>query len=425
MRRRKTSTGARHGRMARAGRVALVVVSALLLVLPAVLLADPIAYVPPIAAALLVLVSWLYLRVLRRSLDVSVAQMAESCERGEAAPLSVTLSNRSPLPFPRIQMDFYVTDLFGDYDDVRTLTCALGGRETSTLDFDVTFAHLGTYHAGVSRIVIWDLIGLFSHTRKQGAARSVAVRPRRVQMGQADVSRAMPDESRSTLRPVAADDVDYSNVREYRFGDPLKTVHWNLTARSADGQMYTRLFEAYVNPSLVVVIDPFAPDLGADDLMSLFDGMVEVAAALCGQAREAGIDAEVRYLSRSGELSACHLVTPDDADDLIANMMPVTPSNKKEGGAPASEETLRAAGLQNHGAGNVAYVAALPDAGALSALADAASARRNAMAFLAVPRGLEGRERDQFIAPLRSLGDAGGSYYVVESTEVATEVLGL
>ena len=86
---------------------------------------------------------------------------------------------------------------------------------------------------------------------------------------------------------------------------------------------------------------------------------------------------------------------------------------------------LRAAGLQNHGAGNVAYVAARPDAGSLSALADAAAARRNAMAFLAVPRALEGRDRDRFVAPLRALGDVGGSYYVVESTELATEVVGL
>ena len=207
-RRRKMSSGARRGRVARIGRVVLAVVSAVLLVLPAVLLADPIAYVPPIAAVLLVIVSWLYLRILRRSLTVSVAQMAESCERGMATPLAVTLANKSPLPFPRIQMDFYVTDLFGDYDSVRTLTCALGGREVSTVHFDVSFAHLGTYQAGVSRIVVWDLIGLFSHTRQEGASRSVAVRPRRVSMGRADVSRAMPDESRSALRPVAADDVD-------------------------------------------------------------------------------------------------------------------------------------------------------------------------------------------------------------------------
>lgn len=424
-RRRKVMRSGRSARRARVGRIVLSIVVMVLLVLPAVLLADPITYVPPIAAGLLVIVSWFYLRVLQRSLSMGVAQMTESCERGEITPLSITLQNKSALPFPRIQMDFYVTDLFGDYDDVRTLTCALGGKETSTIDFDVSFAHLGVYRAGVNRVVIWDLIGLFSHTIKQGVAKSVAVRPRRVRMGQADVSRAAPDESLNALRPIASDDVDYLGVREYRYGDPLKTVHWNLSARSANGQLYTRLFEAYVNPSLVIVVDPYAPELGADDLMSLFDGMIEVTATLCEQAREVGVDAEVRYLARDGEPAACHLMTPDDADGLVASMMPVTPLQSDHVDSGSIEEMLRAAGLRSHCAGNIAYVAARPDAGSLAALSDAAAARRNTMAFLAVPRELEGRERDQFVAPLRSLGDAGGAYYVVESTEIVTEVMGL
>jgi uncharacterized protein (DUF58 family) len=413
------------GRLAHAGRTLLVLAALVVLVLPVLLIAHPISYVPLIAAVIIIAVSWAYLQVLRRSSSVSVAQMAGACERGQTTQLAVALANASVLPFPRIEMEFFVTDLFDSYDDVRKLTCALGPRESDTLDFDVRFAHLGTYRAGISQVVIHDLLGLFSVRLAGGASRSVVVRPRRVLMNSVSAMQAIPDESRRMLRPIASDDMDYRGVREYRYGDPLKTIHWNLTSRSPAATMYTRLYEAYVNPSLVIVIDAYSPSLEAEELMSLFDGMVECAAALSHAAREAGIDAEVRYIDRENTPASARLASVADADSLVAGMLHITPVEEAGMHATTTETMLRGAGLSTHGFGNVALVTSRLDAGLLSALVEIRMRRRNTMAFVAVPRSLEGRERESFLAPLRRLDVAQIAHYVVESTEVETKVVGL
>lgn len=412
-------------RTARLGRVVLLVCAGLLLVLPVLLIAHPISYVPLVAAVLLVAVSWVYLQVLRRSLGVSVAQMSVSCERGQQAELSVALSNVSRLPFPRIDLAFFVTDLFGDYDDVKSLVCALRPGEESELRFDVRFAHLGTYDAGIDHVVVHDLLGLFSARIEEGARRAVVVRPRTVDLGRADVTRVVPDESRNMLKPVASDDMDYANVREYRYGDPLKTIHWNLTARDPAGTMYTRLYETYVNPALAIVVDSYAPGYGSEDLMSLFDGMVECAAALSAQARAAGVDTEVRYLDRTQAPAAGHLASASDADDLVMDMLRITPAEEAGVHAAATEALLRSTGLMTHGFGNVAFVTSRLDANLLTTLVEIRMRRRNALAFVAVPRSLEGRDRERFLAPLHRLDDAGVAYCVVESTEIETKVVGL
>ena len=412
-------------RRALAGRIALGVVLGFVLVVPVVLLASPISYVPLVATLLLVAVSWAYLQVLRRSLGISVEGMAASCERGEKSALSVELVNRSALPFPRVELEFFVTDLFGGLDDVRSITCALGSRERSRLAFDVTFAHLGSYAAGVSRVVIHDLLGLFHVSLSEGARRVVVVRPKTVQMGEASLTRALIDDSKSSLRPVAADDVDYASVREYRFGDPLKTVHWNLSARMPGGVLFTRLYEAHVNPTLSIVIDPYAPEWGEDDLMSLFDGIVEVAATLAAQARASGVEADIRFLDRAGEPSQARLAVLKDADELVRDMLRITPVHDGDARVWAVEEMLRSCGAGSRGTGNVALLTSRPDAGLVSTLSDIAGRQRNAMEFLAVPRGLEGKERDRFRAPLNSLSAVGASYYFVESNQLATEVVGL
>jgi uncharacterized protein (DUF58 family) len=351
--------------------------------------------------------------------------MAHSCERGQQAELAVSLSNSSILPFPRLEMEFFVTDLFGDYDEVTRLTCALGSREQNTLDFGVRFAHLGTYEAGINHVVVHDLLGLFSSRLNDSARRSIIVRPRKVDMASVNTLQVVLDESRNMLKPVASDDMDYANVREYRFGDPLKTIHWNLTARNPGHVMYARLYEAYVNPSLAIIVDAYSFAHEPEELMSLFDGMVECAVALATQAREAGIDAEVRYLDRSHTPASVRLASAADADDLVMGMLRITPAEEAGAWAVGTENMLRGAGLSSHGFGNVAFVTSRVDAGLLAALGEIRMRRRNVMAFVAVPRTLEGKKRESYLAPLRSLAAVGIAYYAVESTEVETKVVGL
>jgi uncharacterized protein (DUF58 family) len=234
----------------------------------------------------------------------------------------------------------------------------------------------------------------------------------------------VPDESRNMRRPVASDDMDYASVREYRYGDPLKTIHWNLTARNPGAVMYTRLYEAYVNPALAIVLDAYSPVRNSEQLMSLFDGMVECASALSATAREAGIDAEVRYIGRDGAPALARLASAADADGLVAGMLRITPVRDAGNDAATTEVMLRSCGLQSHGFGNVALVTSRVDAGLLTALSEIRMRRRNVMVFVAVPRELVGKERESFLAPLTRLGAVGIAHYVVESTEVETKVVG-
>jgi uncharacterized protein (DUF58 family) len=227
------------------------------------------------------------------------------------------------------------------------------------------------------------------------------------------------------LKPVASDDMDYANVREYRYGDPLKTIHWNLSARNPGVVMYTRLYEAYVNPSLIIVIDAYSPHLAPEELMSLFDGMVECAYALSKEAHEAGIDSEVHYIDKTHTPAIARLTSLSDTDSLVMGMLSITPEETAGPYAKAPEVMLRRAGMSSHGAGNIALVTSRTDATLLSSLTQIRLRKRNVMVFVAVPRSLEGRKREQFLSPLRRLSELQIAHYIIESTEVQTQVVGL
>ncbi len=413
----------------RTGRVvkALLLVAALLLCgVPPIFLAHPISYVPLIMVVVSLLLSFIYLRILKATFSFSEDGMRRSCERGEGVGLAVTLENRSILPHARIDVSFYITDLFGEYDALRTMVVPLGPRETATFDFAASFTHLGTYSAGVDSIRLTDLFGLFSCTIQNTHRREVAVRPRLFDFNDVEISEA-EEESASMLKPITDDGTDYSSVREYHYGDPLKTVHWNLSARSATGTMYTRLFETYVTPSMAAVIDPFAEAADRETLMSLFDGVVEGAASLSRFARAQGIDCMVHYLDQSFEQGNICLAGEDDADELVLNAHRIVDlsaemhsSQQIQHAAGIPIEMLLHEGFSSQGASNIAFITSRLHEDILSALIDVTARRRQAMLVLVVPSMLIGNQRKEFLAPLAQLGSAGIPYFILESTELET-----
>ncbi len=406
------------------GRALLLVVCGILLLLPVLLIAHPIAYVPFISAVLLVVVSFVYLQLLKRNLSVHLSSMAAEVERGSDGQLSVVLQNKSFLPAARVTLEFFVTNLFGETDEVQRISCSIKRKDTLNVNFNVRFVHLGTYYAGISNARVFDLLGLFSSGLQGAQRRQVVVSPREVDF-ENDLSLLnATDESKRALRAVLDDNVDYAQVREYRPGDPMKTVHWNLSAKSVNNAMYTRLFETHVNPSLSVVIDPLSPHKNSEDLMSTFDGMVEAAAAICKLARQCGIDSDVHFMGKSTQPEVLRIASTKDACNLVSRMHTITHVAKAGALDVQANEMLARAGLQTHSSGSVALITSRSTSKLITTLQDILHMRKSVLAFLIVSSNLVGKERKKFCAPLKRISASGGFWWAVESNEVSTKVVG-
>lgn len=392
------------------------------LVLPVLLLAHPVSYVPLVMMVLMLLVSWAYLRVLDRNIRASVCAESYSCVRGQKAQLKVQISNSCPLPAPRVVLEFSVSTLFDQVDDTRCLSCALGPYQSTELAFDVSFPHLGSFEAGIRSVTVYDLLGLFKRVHRDGSVNAVVVQPAKVRLRESAVSDAAADETSHSLKPVASDNEDYASVREYHRGDPMKTIHWNLSSRNPDGTLFTRLYEEYVNPTMAIVVDCCAPAAEPETLMSLYDGLVECAVALSEQARMAGVEAELRFFDAAGEAARLQLASEDAAAELVERMHRICAVGEASFGV---EELLRSAGLKSGSASNVVLVSARLDAPSLNALCDIARQRRNAVACIAVPAQLPPRERERMWEDLAAFTGAGVTAYCVESNELGTEVMSL
>ena len=390
-----------------------------LLALPVPFLAHAISYVPLLMTALAIASSYVALHVTAQSLHVDEAALEGTCTRGESVVVDVALVNRSPLPIARAELFFSISDPFGGVDVESSIGVALGPREDTSLLFDAVFAHVGNYSCGVDRVVVHDFFGLFSRTVGVPSSARVVVRPRLFDVGDPDLAHVVQEESSALFRPIASDDTDYAGVREYMLGDPMKTVHWNLSARDPQGRLYTRLFEVQAEPGLAVIVDPCSPAYGSEELMGVFDALVESTASICAEACRQGVDAEVRYLDSGGAPASMHLSGTTTAEDLVGTMRAVSPDDTARGEAAL---LLSAEARSSRGRGNVAFCTSAPDDESLEMLVSMKMRQRNPMLFFALPRTLDDRERQEAKRPLARLAAAGVPYYIVDSNEVETGV---
>ncbi|MGI6032753.1 MAG: DUF58 domain-containing protein [Coriobacteriales bacterium] len=399
-------------------KVLLVILALFFSALPIIFVNNAIGYMGLITVVFIIGISFAYLQVVKRALSIDESSLMDECERGSEVTFTIKFKNSSPLIVTRFEPTIYISDLFGGFESEETVRMMLMPHETFEYHFDARFVHIGDYSAGVSRMVISDLLGLFSATIVNEKRHPVSVRPRIFDLASVDIADNALVESAKVYKPTITDAMDYAGVREYHVGDPMKTVHWKLSARMGDEQLYTRIYETHGNPGLTVIIDPYAPEWDVDSLMHVFDGLVESALSVCLYAHELGVDAELIYFDKSKTAVKVPFTGTEMARELAVDMLKVTPDAENE---DAAQMLAREAG-SNHGNGNLAVCTARPTEQLITSMVEAKVRKRNPLLFMAVPKALTGKERKAFLAPTRRLRSAQIVAYTVESTEDATEV---
>lgn len=394
----------------RVRKIRLVITCIILLALaalPAVFLNSVFGYLPVIMVALLLVLSKLYVHWLTKALVFEENSDFTDCKRGTNSAFSIRIRNRSPLVYPKLEVYFYISDLFGGEDDETSSIITLAPFEDRVFSFDVHFEHIGTYEAGLNKVVVQDLFGFFQKTMECDSRYQVQVAPKVYDLAKLHISNRAFSESRNMLKPTAIDGADYTGVREYVIGDPIKNIHWKLSARTTN--YMTRQFESYGNTGVSIIMDFQCPSYDRDSMMYVFDGVVETALSAEYYAKRNGMEAELLYLNKRGHRS--RHITRKGANhfDLIADL----PKISAEETMNRALNILREEGNSTYSKSNLAFITGQVTPALSRTLMDIKARRKNPVLFVILPKRLEGEERQRYLKPLRGLDYAGIPYYVV------------
>ena len=181
--------------------------------------------------------SFIIMLIGRAAIQVYVMTDRQVTEKLSPIEYEIRVINNSPLPYPFIEA---IMSKPRD-DGVRCLHQRLvlslipfGGYSVKN---HVSFRYRGLYEIGVHEIYVSDPLRLFKMRVDINNFSNVTVYPRKLEF-EKDNESAVSDVPSPTVRVLdSRDKSEVSNIREYRMGDSLKSIHWKLSSKAEEWQV--------------------------------------------------------------------------------------------------------------------------------------------------------------------------------------------
>ena len=379
---------------------------------PAVFLNTVYGYLPALLLVLLLLVSAVCLFILCRNLSIETTCTDVQCERGESVDIGLKLVNRCILNCPQAVAYLYISDLFGQNDSIRPVRFTIGGKATVDFSFGMEMTHIGCYSVGLDHVEVWDFLGLFRRKVSVSGRFTATVTPHRRAMDDLLISDDAAAESAKETKISVIGGTDYTGVRAYALGDPMKQIHWKLSAHTRE--YVTKLQESNFQQEFSVLLD-FAAEKNSDheQLMDLNDCLIETALSLVAEVSAQDASCSLLYSDKANTVTKLVPSGQEDDVELIRSFAGITPA--PDANFPDACQLLQQEAQASSRSSNVLLVTSRITTDLVHEVIRTKQQRRSPELWFVFPAEWSERELEMACKPLKQLDDADIPYFTVST----------
>ena len=218
-------------------------------------------------------------------------------EAGGPGDVSITLSNPYIFPFPQLEAEYLLPGPAGGTVYAASFTVLPLQRirihETPELPCR------GVYPVGLRSVTLYDMFGLFRmklpfEKLTKAPMPQITVLPRLRPVSQVTLPVLESPVNSAGAARATEDTSSPADSRGYRPGDPVKRIHWKLSARQ--GSLMVKTYEPEAVADALIYLDTQDPGLPAQDAWYAGDAMMSTAVSLTGAILAAGVPVRVIYL---------------------------------------------------------------------------------------------------------------------------------
>lgn len=165
----------------------------------------------------------------RVDIPISVADV------GKPATIQVFIRNRSPFPVFHARLFFEVKNSFEKKKIIteQNIFQILPGE--NRFEFSLALEAAGNYEVGLKKLRIYDMLSLFSVTKKISSGKNIQVMPQILEIPvflTAPVKNFFGDSDFYDEEKRGYDQNEIFQIRPYVPGDKLQSIHWKLSAKT-------------------------------------------------------------------------------------------------------------------------------------------------------------------------------------------------
>ena len=181
---------------------------------------------------LLPFVLLVYTLIARSSLSVSMLCDTVTTEKNTPYTYEFTIDNQSILAIPFVEAMVSIPQSNAVRCTERSLRVSMAPLTGYHVKNTVSFRFRGTYDIGVKCFYVYDFFRIFRARVDVENLTTVYVLPRRLNLDETEAHSVSDDTARTVRPPLVVDKLEVSDIRDYRSGDSLKSIHWKLSSKS-------------------------------------------------------------------------------------------------------------------------------------------------------------------------------------------------
>ncbi len=285
-------------------------------------LRSPISAVLFVFMLLLPLFTLAYLFIASACVKVYVSNGQVQAQKLSPVKFGLKIANDSIIPIPFTEIDISLPVGRAMRCLGRRVRVSLAPFGCYDLSEEVTFPYRGKYEIGVSDIYIYDLFRMFRLRVDADTFTTVFVMPRRLTIGR-EGTHAPSDVNTSSVKNITGiDRAELSDIREYRSGDNMKSIHWKLSSKAQE--LVVKEY-AMNSGNRVYIFADMAKIRNADNIYEddineyAADGVVELAIAAASRELQEGNDCTMIWYDglRPGMMQSATLESAGDLESVL------------------------------------------------------------------------------------------------------------
>ena len=231
--------------------------------------------------ATIIFVAWVFsflsVRLAEKTIRVTSGLSGQKVNRGDVVSMEIAVSHKGLLPIAPVALHMRATS----NTPAGTIHLTQLGKRRQRVVHKFAADHVGAMFPGMESYTVSDVFGFFKREhRPDTAGQELLVLP--VPFDVEPLTFAAGDMGVETMKRAMEDPSSPADIRAYQQGDPLKRIHWKMSARKRE--IMVRQFEEPALPDALVLLDTSPPllteGLPEEKRPFLCDALLETAASV-------------------------------------------------------------------------------------------------------------------------------------------------
>ena len=262
---------------------------------------QPVSYIVLYSILSLTAFSLLFAVISRKFIQLSCHLNKPSAYKNENISFQVRVKNSFFFPYPFLKLFFSEENesLFG----LKNTTISLGSFQTLEVPFDISCKFRGEYALGVSKIEIFDFLGIFKFSRTPENEARLTVSPVIKEVFEFSAASSGVVEATGRKIPFWDDYSSVADIRKYQDTDNTKQIHWKASAKK--NEIMVKTFENIEGSSVVMLLDLTAVSGDYIKALEREDKMIEYAVSAASAIVMSGVNLHFYFGNESPSFMSC------------------------------------------------------------------------------------------------------------------------